>query len=88
MITPGYCSNIQRLLKLKQRYKFFDQTYTYAKIILIIKPENNESKIQHVRVGQEGNGIGEDQGGRCMYCSGSNCWVEWLVFITNNVMGK
>lgn len=88
MTTPGYCSNIQRLLKRKQRCNFFNQTYTDAKIILIIKPENNESKIRHARIGQEGNGIGEDQGDRCMYCSCSNCWVEWLAFITNNVMGK
>lgn len=88
MTTPGYCSNIRRLLKLKRRDEFFNQIYTYAKIIFIIKPETNESKIQHVRAVQEGNGIEEGQGGRCMYCSCSNCWVEWLVFITNNITGR
>lgn len=32
---------------------------------------------------QYGNGLGENHVSRCKYCSSSNSWVVWLVFITN-----
>ena len=71
--------NVQRLLKPNNT--IFEQTYLYQDYFYKQATNNKNTKFSMSAV-QYGNGPGENHVSRCKYCSSSNSWVVWLVFIT------